>query len=336
MKKKYIIGLVAIATIIFCALCFYYFKTSVKANQSTKIEVYTIVAAEKVFINGVIAPVETEDIYLDASKGNVNKISVKDGQIVKKGDALFTYRSDQVTEQIQQAKLQLESSKNQKKDLQVSTSSIDSQIKLYEEQITSLKQKEYSTVVAPIEGKVILHEDAKVGTTPYITIENTKLYIKGTVSEKDQPKLKADQLAEITILSANNIVKGKIASIGNRPVTETMAAIGAASTASAATSNISYYEVKINLDSQDNLTNGFHVQAVVKLTEGGIKIPKSAILQEGETHYVYRVVNKKLSKQVITYSDSDSDTVKVTSGLKESEEIVKKPTSNMKEGTTIE
>ena len=353
MKKKYIIALVVVI-IIFCSLVFYFVKRNANASKTANTEVYTIAASEKVFINGVIEPQETEDIYLDATKGNVNTVSVKDGQTVKKGDALFTYKNDGVTDQIKQDNIQLESSKNQKKELlgqqeslknqpviagelstssKVSTSSIDSQIKLYEVQIDSLKEKEYSTVVAPIEGNVILHDDAKAGTTPYITIENTNFYIKGTVSEKDQPKIKPEQLVETTILATNNIVKGKITSIGNRPVTETMVASNATSVGP---SNISYYEVKINLDNQDNLTNGFHVQAIVKLTEGPVKIPKSTILQDGETYYVYKVIDKKLTKQVVTYSEENSEEVIVTTGLKESEEIVKNPTSDMREGTTIE
>lgn len=353
MKKKYIIALVVVI-IIFCSLVFYFVKRNANASKTSNIETYTIATAEKVFINGIIAPEETEDIYLDPTKGNVNTVSVKDGQVVKKGDALFTYKNDGITDQIKQENIQLESSKNQKKELlaqqeslknqpviagelstssKVSTSSIDSQIKLYEAQVTALKEKEYSTVVAPIDGTVILHNDGKAGTTPYITIENTNFYIKGTVSEKDQPKLKPEQLVETTILSTSKIVNGKITSIGNRPVTEPMTASNATSVG---TSSISYYEAKINLDNQDNLTNGFHVQAVIKLTEGPIMIPKSAILQDGETYYVYKVVDKTLTKQVVTYSEGDSEEVIITAGLIESEELIKNPTSDMKEGTTIE
>lgn len=353
MKKK-VIGLVVFGVIILSPIVFYFVSPSLTENKTTNIEVYNIAESEKVFINGVIEPQEKEDIYLDATKGNVNTISVKDGQMVKKDDVLFTYKNDQVTEQIKQINIQLESSKNQKKELlaqqeslktqpvatgetltptTVSTSSIDSQIKLYEEQINSLKEKEYSTIVAPIEGKVIIHDVTKDGNTPYITIENTNFYIKGTVSEKEQSKLKVGQLTENTILSTNNIVKGKITSIGNKPISETMKISNAASTV---TPDISYYEVKINLDNQENLTNGFHVQSIVKLTDESVKIPKSSILQDGETYYVYKIINKRLAKQVITYSEGNSEEVIVNTGLKEREEIVKNPTLDMKEGISIE
>lgn len=360
MKKKVIIGALVTFSVVIIGLSFYFKNSSSSKDKSEKWDTIKIQGSGKVFINGVITPEQTEDIYLDPTKGNVDTVSVKNGQIVKKGDVLFKYKNEQVIEQVKEIDFQLKSSKSQKKDLLkqkenlknqpsiagqsmgsengLSTESIDEQIKLYEEKIDSLKKKEYVTVEAPIAGKVVLNkekatEEVKGGMKPYITIENNNFYVKGTTSEKDLTKLKKNQLVDITILPTNKNVKGKLDSIGNRPVVEAMAVGNGANMGN---SDVSHYDVRINLDSQENLINGFHVQAVIKLSEKSVEIPKSAVLQDGKTSYVYKVENKKLSKRVITCSAVGSDKMAVSGGLKESEEIIKNPTSDMKEGISIE
>lgn len=372
IKKQYIIFLIIFTVIIASSIGFYLLKKNLKTNKEPKVELYTIVPGEKVFVNGIITPEQTESVYLDATKGTVNTVSVKDGQVVKKGDILFSYKNEQITEQINQTNLQLTASKNQKKELlaqqkaqeealknqallanqnldsenkgsenlntqnlsqqSLSTSSIDSQISLYEEQINSLKKKEYSTVTTPIDGKVILHDATNSMGSPYITIESINFYVKGSINEKEQPKLKENQIADIIVLSTNKTLKGKITNIGNRPLSAELTIKDAAS----ANSNISSYEVNISLDSQEEITNGFHVQATIKLMDNGIEIPKSAILQDGNEYYVFKAVDKKLVKQVITYTEGSSDKVVVNSGLSENEEIAIKPNEEMKEGMAIE
>lgn len=370
LKKNHIILIAIVFIIIASSIGFYLLKKNMHIPQDNKISTYTIAAGEKVFINGIITPENTEYIYLDATKGKVDKISIKDGQVVKKGDILFTYKNEQVTEQINQINTQLKASKSQREELlaqkkaqeeamknqvllanqnpaeniavntsnisagTISTKTIDSQISSYEEQLTSLKNKEYSSINAPIDGRIILHGESNNMTSPYITIEAVNFYIKGTINEKDQPKLKENQLAEITILSTNKNITGKVTTIGDRPVTAEIS-IASAASSTTSSSNISNYEVIIALDSQENLTNGFHVQATVKLDDKGVEIPKTAVLKEGEESYVLKVVDKKLVKQVITYTE-DGEKVRVTSGLIENDEVAEEPNEETKEGMSVE
>lgn len=371
LKKNQIIIAVILVIILVSSIGFYLMKKNMGVKKSTKIETYTISPGDKVFVNGVIAPEATESIYLDATKGNVDKVSVKDGQVVKKGDTLFTYKNDQVTEQISQINTQLKSSKAQRQELlaqkkaqeealknkqallasqnpkeetalntqgtntqDISTKSIDIQISSYEEQLSSLKNKEYSTVAAPIDGRVILYEASNNMTSQYMTIESVNFHIKGTVNEKDQTKIKENQGAEIIVLPTNKTVTGKVITIGSRPLTAEMSIASAAATTTS-NSNISNYEVIIALDSQEALTNGFHVQATIKLEDKGIEIPKTSVLKEGEESYVYKVQDKKLVKQVITYTEAE-DKIIVNSGLNENDEIAEKPNEETKEGMAIE
>ena len=166
--------------------------------------------------------------------------------------------------------------------------SIQTQINTYQNQLKTLKEKEFTKVTAPIDGKVSLN-DSKDLSKAYIVIETTSFYIKGSVNEKDQTKLKKDQLADILVFATNKTLTGKLISVGNRPVEAQLGAIGG-------NNNLSYYDANISLDSQENIINGFHVQATLKIETGDIKIPKSSILEEAGKHYVFKVVDKKLSK----------------------------------------
>ncbi|MDM0970915.1 efflux RND transporter periplasmic adaptor subunit [Clostridium perfringens] len=376
MKKKYIIAIVTVVILAGVGVGSYFLKQSMNKESVATMEIYTVPSTDKVFVNGKIEPEKVENIFLDATKGTVDKVEVENGDVVEKGDTLFTYKNDQVQSQVEQLELQLNSAKNQKEEInkqnaeakkqleglkkaglenqmpqggqmpnlgqnaggEVSTGSVDEQIKLLEKQIKALKDKEYYKVTAPIGGKVILAESSTNPTQPYITVESGDYYISGSVNEKDQPKIKEGQEVQITILSTNKNINGKISSVGNTPIDNGASLAAQTGAQGGAGGNMSYYEVKITPDSQEDLTNGFHVQASVNLDKKPIEIPKEAILSVDNEEFVFKNVDGKLVKQVITYSpkEGSEDEVIVSSGLNEEDKIVSNPTPNMKEGMNVE
>ena len=370
MKKKYIIAIVTVVILAGVGVGSYFLKQSTNKESVAAMEIYTVPSTEKVFVNGKIEPEKVENIFLDATKGTVDKVEVKNGDVVEKGDILFTYKNEQVQSQIEQLELQLNSAKSQKEEIkkqnaeakkqledlkkeglenqipnlgqntggELPTGSVDEQIKLLEKQIKALKDKEYYKVTAPIDGKVILAESSTNPTQPYITVESGDYYISGSVNEKDQPKIKEGQEVQITILSTNKNINGKISSVGNTPIDNGASLAAQTGAQGGAGGNMSYYEVKITPDSQEDLTNGFHVQASVNLDKKPIEIPKEAILSGDNEEFVFKNVDGELVKQVITYSpkEGSEDVVIVSSGLNEEDKIVSKPTPNMKEGMKVE
>lgn len=376
MKKKYIIAIVTVVILAGVGVGSYFLKQSMNKESVATMEIYTVPSTDKVFVNGKIEPEKVENIFLDATKGNVDKVEVENGDVVEKGDTLFTYKNDQVQSQVEQLELQLNSAKSQKEEInkqnaeakkqledlkkaglenqmpqggqmpnlgqnaggEISTGSVDEQIKLLEKQIKALKDKEYYKVTAPIGGKVILAESSTNPTQPYITVESGDYYISGSVNEKDQPKIKEGQEVQITILSTNKNINGKISSVGNTPIDNGASLAAQTGAQGGAGGNMSYYEVKITPDSQEDLTNGFHVQASVNLDKKPIEIPKEAILSVDNEEFVFKNVDGKLVKQVITYSpkEGSEDEVIVSSGLNEEDKIVSNPTPNMKEGMNVE
>ncbi|MDK0573006.1 efflux RND transporter periplasmic adaptor subunit [Clostridium perfringens] len=376
MKKKYIIAIVTVVILAGVGVGSYFLKQSMNKESVATMEIYTVPSTDKVFVNGKIEPEKVENIFLDATKGTVDKVEVENGDVVEKGDTLFTYKNDQVQSQVEQLELQLNSAKNQKEEInkqnaeakkqledlkkaglenqmpqggqmpnlgqnaggEISTGSVDEQIKLLEKQIKALKDKEYYKVTAPIGGKVILAESSTNPTQPYITVESGDYYISGSVNEKDQPKIKEGQEVQITILSTNKNINGKISSVGNTPIDNGASLAAQTGAQGGVGGNMSYYEVKITPDSQEDLTNGFHVQASVNLDKKPIEIPKEAILSVDNEEFVFKNVDGKLVKQVITYSpkEGSEDEVIVSSGLNEEDKIVSNPTPNMKEGMNVE
>lgn len=376
MKKKYIIAIVTVVILAGVGVGSYFLKQSMNKESVATMEIYTVPSTDKVFVNGKIEPEKVENIFLDATKGTVDKVEVENGDVVQKGDTLFTYKNDQVQSQVEQLELQLNSAKSQKEEInkqnaeakkqledlkkaglenqmpqggqmpnlgqnaggEISTGSVDEQIKLLEKQIKALKDKEYYKVTAPIGGKVILAESSTNPTQPYITVESGDYYISGSVNEKDQPKIKEGQEVQITILSTNKNINGKISSVGNTPIDNGVSLAAQTGAQGGAGGNMSYYEVKITPDSQEDLTNGFHVQASVNLDKKPIEIPKEAILSVDNEEFVFKNVDGKLVKQVITYSpkEGSEDEVIVSSGLNEEDKIVSNPTPNMKEGMNVE
>ncbi|HII4498651.1 TPA: efflux RND transporter periplasmic adaptor subunit [Clostridium perfringens] len=376
MKKKYIIAIVTVVILAGVGVGSYFLKQSMNKESVATMEIYTVPSTDKVFVNGKIEPEKVENIFLDATKGTVDKVEVENGDVVEKGDTLFTYKNDQVQSQVEQLELQLNSAKSQKEEInkqnaeakkqledlkkaglenqmpqggqipnlgqsaggELSTGNVDEQIKLLEKQIKALKDKEYYKVTAPIGGKVILAESSGNPTQPYITVESGDYYISGSVNEKDQPKIKEGQEVQITILSTNKNINGKISSVGNTPIDNGASLAAQTGAQGGAGGNMSYYEVKITPDSQEDLTNGFHVQASVNLDKKPIEIPKEAILSVDNEEFVFKNVDGKLVKQVITYSpkEGSEDEVIVSSGLNEEDKIVSNPTPNMKEGMNVE
>lgn len=404
MKKKYITIAIIATAIIGSTIGFYFLKKSIDTTTMNKPEYYKVDSVEKVFINGVLSPKESENIYIDATKGEVQEVHISDGQVVNVGDSLFTYNSTTIEAQIEQLDTQISTSEAQKQSLnkklntasdnlyqkQNQLSNLQSQVtqsrnqdveeensennmesdvndnlyttiqqvmaevqaykeqvSAYEEQIESmnitlnslydqknkLTEEKNFTVTAPIAGKIVLSSDEKNYSLPYIIIESEELIVKGTVSEKDYGKIKVDDEISVSIMSGNEVIDGKISNINNRPVSSSELALMQNTQAS---SSVSYYDVTITLNSQENLVNGFHSQGKVTLGDDTIKIPKTAIITEDNKSYVFINSDGILNKVEVTLGAEEEEYIVINSGVSSNDVVMKNPTSDTKEGTKVE
>ena len=222
------------------------------------------------------------------------------------------------------------------------------QVSAYEDQIDSVKttlnslynKKEKLTadknfvVTAPISGTIVLSSNEKDYTQPYIIIESQELIVKGIVSEKDYNKIKVDDDISVNIISTNETIEGKILEIDDRPVSNTE--LGLSQVTQTTNTNVSYYNVLITLNSQENLINGFHSQGKVTLGDDTIKVFKTSIINEEGKNYVFIDKDGILDKVEISIKQEDGEYVIVESGLNANDVVMKNPTSETKEGVKVE
>jgi HlyD family secretion protein len=351
-KKKIGFGLIGLVLVIVAAASIYALKGNGEAeNAPVSVERHTIPAREHIFVNGNIAPRKSEVFGLDTSKGTVHKIHVEDGQAVESGTQIVTYKREEVGGQIEELQYQLSEAKEAKKNqpamapegeegagMPVATTDYDSQIKRLESQIADLKKKEYTTDTAGISGTVYIES---VGLqegmeAKKITVQGQDYVVKGTVNEKDVLNLKEGMEAEITIVSNEEKLSGKLESIDARPSTAAQSEMPAVGGAGGGQS-LSEYGVVINIDNPGGIKEGFHVQAKIVYGEDRTIIPSEAIVKEGEKQSVYLIEEGVLKKKEIkTQKSEGSDGVVVTKGLKQGDEIVLNPDKSLKEGDIVE
>ena len=386
MKKNYLKYVVIGAIILVSTVSIYLVKAASDNSQVKSSSIETTMvgdSSQKIYINGMIEPIENKNIYLDASKGKVDTVSVTDGQAVNAGDVLFTYKNDTITSQIEEFNGQIstyqtqkERLENKKKDsnnkltekknslsnlksnpqdetiiasiqsLEAEAQGLETEISSYNDQldtindsikdcnkkIENLKKDESIEVKADISGVVAILGSKDDYTNVFISISSNDLYIKGSVSEKYVEKLKKEQEAEVLVIANNSTIKAKVDEISKKP--STSSSIGSSMDASA--NSLSNYDVTLLLDSQENILDGYHVQATVFEEEKELKIPKEAIIEENGETFVYKVEDGALKKQNVEYEDSENDDAKILSGLEEGEEVVTNPTEDTKEGMKYE
>ena len=222
------------------------------------------------------------------------------------------------------------------------------QVSAYEDQIDSVKttlnslynKKEKLTadknfvVTAPISGTIVLSSNEKDYTQPYIIIESQELIVKGIVSEKDYTKIKVDDDISVSIISTNETIEGQILEIDDRPVSNTE--LNLSQVTQTTNTNVSYYNVLITLNSQENLINGFHSQGKVTLGDDTIKVFKTSVINEEGKSYVFIDKDGILDKVEISIKEEDGEYVIVESGLNANDVVMKNPTSETKEGVKVE
>ncbi|MCC2716819.1 efflux RND transporter periplasmic adaptor subunit [Finegoldia magna] len=87
----------------------------VKANQKneTKYSLYTVSAGSDLVFSAISKTGDSQQVYNNQAYGEVEKVHVKTGQSVKKGDSLITFVNKEVEKQIDQMEMQLEQAKSQ-------------------------------------------------------------------------------------------------------------------------------------------------------------------------------------------------------------------------------
>ncbi|WP_294188542.1 efflux RND transporter periplasmic adaptor subunit [uncultured Clostridium sp.] len=351
MKKKKIIivssiFIVALGLTISGAL---YVKNKAKVviNKENTVEYFTIEDTSGLKFKGSSIISNEQRIMLDPSKGEVNEVFVKDGQIVEKDTVLFNYYNEVIQEQVDELERQINSlnskiekekereskaealkkeaaaiaSNNENPANSVSVDQLNSG-SIIEELKTnlndaiskrdSLKEKVVKPVVAEIRGKVYINKEDP--TKEYMRVISEEPLIAAQASEFDVDELKVDSKVDIKIVSNNSKVTGKITKIDDIPTVSV-------------DQKSSLYTFYVKPD--EGIKIGFSVELTVN--PGEIVVPKSSVIEDSGKLYVMLAEGENNKKVEITATLKDDNYVLQNDSLKVGDKIMLNPSENSKE-----
>lgn len=296
-----------------------------KIVDEQSIDLYTVPGREKVYLTGKITPKQSESFMIDGGFGTLDKINVKEGQAVKKGDVLFSMKNQENINQISTLKTQVA---NKQKELanapdEETKSMINNEILDLNTQIKGLENKTYKTVYAPFAGNIYLPKQTPVASeegagAPILVLETGDYHINTKVNEMDLLKLKEGQEVNITITPSKKTVKGKIASISKRPLD------GADTQGSYdGSASFSNYPVVVEAEDQKDFVNGFGVQAVAEFGKNENKVPITTVIEEEGKYFVMKVINDIATKSEVKVKEKTDMAYIVTEGLNENDTLVR-------------
>lgn len=320
-KIKIVVGITVVSSLLIGVYYLHNKKSNTINSEENYVETYTIADNEKIFINGVILPTKSKEFSMP-TEGEISKLNVTNGKIVKEGDILFTVKNESVISEIDSLKSQINELKKSNID---NDPIINAEINKLESQVSTLNKKAYINTTAPFAGKVYLNDQ---DGNSMITLQSSTFYMKGQTSEQDLPKLQIDDPVTVTILSTNKKVTGRVSSISDRPTSSQGDNMN--------NPTLSYYDIDISFEDQEDLVNGFHVQACIEITDSLCKIPSSSILKdENDKPYVFKSYDGILKKQKIEIQSQNDEFTVVKDGLDKQDIIIRYPSDNMNEGDAI-
>lgn len=349
MKKKMI--LLIIFVILLFSLSFW--KYHKKSNKEEKI--YSIITVYKKQGNGYIEAkgnVEVNDtisVFVDKAL-KVKEIFVKEGDYVEKGQILMTFddlSKNKLLRAMEKEKLELQklrrnyeverslekiggASLNSLKDMQ-------EDIRLHELNLEELHedfQKTASEIASPANGTIsslTAQENYLVNTdSPLLKIadlSNIKIVLE--IPEYNVRYLKLGEKLSLRpeIFEEKESFSGEIVRIGK-----------IAKVSSITSENILEVEVK-PLEEIPYIVPGFKVSARIQLQgeeEKRILIPKTALLEENGSFYVFRVgEEQRAEKKIVEAEILSGQEAAILKGLVEGESIIANPDVALKEGDKI-
>ncbi|WP_024620263.1 efflux RND transporter periplasmic adaptor subunit [Metaclostridioides mangenotii] len=389
-KKIYlsiVAGVVALLAIIISAV----YVNLKKGNNDNAYTSYKIEKPEPLLFKGFVTAEKVNSVFYDQSLGKVTEILVKDGQEIKSGDVILSYKNEEIQSEadaqenslkklsisVDSAKNELSNARAKVKDYKnklshsknelgnTDTSTLEGQqkkqelkatINQYEEQldaqnsvvtqsentlssakldykdasksVDSIRKKANKNVTAEISGIVSVNENGKTDpTVPVIKIISKNVVVEGIISEYDYDSIKLRQRVKVRPVSQKGEIGGQIKQINQLPDTE----INVGDNQANSTGSLSNYKFLVELDSP--VQYGYSVQ--IKLPIDELRIPKKALIKEGNKEYVYLYISGKVIKKPIN-TETKNEVIVVLDGLKEGDVIISNPNEKLKDGDKIE
>jgi HlyD family secretion protein len=363
MKKKIgiIIGVVVIIAVLFGVNIWKSVGATNTAVEVTSLSKEKI--SEKVMTPGILKLANEQTIYHSLEKGEIAEFYVEEGADVKKGDALLRYENKQLKLEVKQNELQLQSTQLQLNNIRKQHKDLDEQLKkdkendMLQDEHDQLELQEKQTkleieqlqlqqqgvegqisdlvVRSEMDGKVVsVNKGATASTSgiePQALIQIgtlNQLIVEGVISEYDTLKIEEDQNVVLSSdAKPGESWKGKVSFIAFLPK-EADALQGETGV---------QYPIEVTVDDENmNLKPGFQMVIEIITEERETKtLPLTAVKQEGETNYVYIVVDGKAKKQDVEVGLVSNENIEIIKGLTEKEKVILDPSDNVTAGMDV-
>ena len=298
--------------------------------------------------DGSVKSDNTKKIYVQQSL-QVEKVLVKLGDYVKKGQILLTFNSsdrDEVIRNIakESANLsQLETNYNSYKKLYAAggAARID-----YQTIETSIQQSRIAIaqyranldkmpidIISPVDGTITAltaDENYRVNTqVNLLEIEDlTNVYVSTQVPEYSIKNLTVGQKAEVTLKSSDKKYQGTVTEISTV-------------SSDSSTDTAAYVDVKVKVDVTQldkNFIPGFKasVKIITSSKQNVLSIPRASIGEDEQGNkYVWKIVNGTVKKAIIKARESNQDLIEILSGIAKGDKILEIMSTTLKDGQKL-
>ncbi|WP_100374813.1 efflux RND transporter periplasmic adaptor subunit [Bacillus sp. FJAT-45037] len=321
-------------------------------NKSSLVEKKIV---DEVLLAGKMTILNESFVHYEPAKGDIKEIHVNEGDHVKKGDLILSYKDasltmeyNQLTSTIQtdylyinRVEKQIKNLSDKKKKLEEEIGKKDAEVLINEEReeleyelrmanislSQNLEQKKFIEVrmkqldiFSPVDGEVYsINMDWEANSDNYILhiVNHDSLVVSSFVSEYDILKLKTGQDVTLkTDVLPDENWPGIINKIGDFPVESHIV--------EAASSDNSYYKVEIKpSENIMEIKPGFNMIVEIALDPMIVMVlPISAVNIEGETSYVYVEKNGIANKKIVNTGIKLGDYIEIVDGLDVAEDVL--------------
>jgi HlyD family secretion protein len=311
---------------------------SKKYQKNNAYKIYIVGNTLPLTISGSVVAKRTQ--ILNSSTGNLQQISVVNGQSVTNGEVLMTVtnqdakqavsdQNDVINKAIRAVNTSSDTLKNPQKSYKqanddaksVAKDSLTQAQQSYNEanadltdaknKLVELQNKVTSNVTAPFDGIVSVDNDTKDGI-PALTVTSSEKELKASISEYDYTKIQTGDTITVSGIDGKTQQKTTISSISQLPTTQSK--------------GTAYYSfsAKVNND----FLYGQSVKVQVEQHE--VKVPKSAVYH----HHIYKIIDGKVIPIKADVTISGTSYI-VNTGVSVGEKIVYNPDSHLKKGKAV-
>ncbi|ASS76596.1 hypothetical protein CIG75_17580 [Tumebacillus algifaecis] len=304
--------------------------------------------SETVFASGQLESADVQNYFAPAS-GVVDKVEVRAGDAVKKGQTLYTLRVEDLQQQLRMeqnnlkiAQAEREAARKQQDAAnanplvpkqEIDFTLYDMKIENADLAVQAVQKKIASATVTAAKDGVVTHLDIKAGqivmegAPALVTANLDALQVRAQIGELDAGKVKQDLTVTVSgDAFADNTYSG---------IVSYLAPTASLSNPAAKDPSV---EMLVTLDnSAPELRPGYNATVEVTLTETQKHplVPPEAIKREGEKALVFRIENGKSVAVEVKTGKEDDTHVEILEGLTAGEEIIASVPEGLRAGKKV-